>query len=304
MDVLSIVLFLVAIALIFSFATLEKNLREAKKQLDRMKENESKVRISLSSPNRAAEELFAAINQVLDLRESSLADFHRQERSLREQISNVSHDLRTPLTSILGYLQLLEDPSLAEEERLQYLQVIEARARTLRDLITTFYDLSRIEGGEYPLEREQLDLYRVLSELAAEYYNDLERSGLTVEIDLKEGLPPVWGDYAAVVRVFTNLIGNALKHGKGSLSIRLYRAGNDLAADFSNDGTDLTQEDAARVFERFYTADKTRSSQSTGLGMSIVRALMEQMGHEVTAELQDGIFTVRTLWKHPISSPG
>lgn len=302
MDVLSIVLLLVIIALIFSFATLEKNLREAKKQLDRMRENESKARISLSSPNRAAEELFAAINQVLDLRESSLADFHRQERSLREQISNVSHDLRTPLTSILGYLQLLEDPGLGEEERRQYLKVIETRAKALQNLITAFYDLTRIEGGSYPLEREQVDLYRVLSELAAEYYDDLERSGLTVEIDLNESLPPVWGDYAAVVRVFTNLIGNALKHGKGVLRIALYQAGDVLATEFSNDGVDLTQEDAAHVFDRFYTADKTRSAQNSGLGMSIVRALIQQMGHEVTAELREGIFTVRLLWKPVVKS--
>lgn len=115
-----------------------------------MRENESKTRITLSSPNRAAEELFAAINQVLDLRENSLADYHRQERSLREQIANVSHDLRTPLTSILGYLQLLEAPDLIEEERRQYLKVIEARAKALQSLITAFYDLTRIEGAAIP----------------------------------------------------------------------------------------------------------------------------------------------------------
>lgn len=297
MNILTFILVLAVAALVFSFAALEKNLRQAKKQLDRMKENESKTRISLSSPNRAAEELFAAINQVLDQRESTLADFHRQEHSLREQISNVSHDLRTPLTSILGYLQLLEAPDLGEEERRQYLKVIESRAKALQDLITAFYDLTRIEGGSYPLEREQVDLYRVLSELAAEYYSDLERSGLAVEIDLKEGLPPVWGDYAAVARVFTNLIGNALKHGRGVLRIALHRAGGVLVTEFSNDGTGLTQEDAAHVFDRFYTADKTRGGQNTGLGMSIVRALVEQMGHEVTAELRDNVFTVRILWK-------
>lgn len=297
MKTLVAVLALAVAALIFSFYTLEKNLREAKKQLDRMKENESKTRISLSSPNSAAEELFAAINEVLDQRESSLANYHRQERSLRDQIANVSHDLRTPLTSILGYLQLLEEPNLGEEERRQYLKVIEARAKALQNLITSFYDLTRLEGGSYPLEREQVDLYRVLSELAAEYYNDLERSGLAVEIDLKEGLPPVWGDSGAVTRVFTNLIGNALKHGRGVLRITLHRAGDTLVTEFSNDGVNLTQEDAAHVFDRFYTADKTRSAQNTGLGMSIVRALVEQMGHEITAQLRDGVFTVRVLWK-------
>lgn len=297
MNILIFVLALAVAALIFSFATLEKSLREAKKQLDRMRENESKTRITLSSPNRAAEELFAAINQVLDLRENSLADYHRQERSLREQIANVSHDLRTPLTSILGYLQLLESPDLIEEERRQYLKVIEARAKALQSLITAFYDLTRIEGGSYPLEREQVDLYRVLSELIAQFYGDFERSGFDVDVDLDRGLPSVWGDAGAVSRVFANLIGNALKHGHDFLRISLYRLGDSLVTEFTNDGRDLTQEDAAHVFDRFFTADKTRSAQNTGLGMSIVRALVEQMGNEVTAELRDGIFTVRVLWK-------
>lgn len=297
MNVLSIVLLLVVIALLFSFYSLEKNLREAKKQLERIEKNESRTRIVLHSPNRAAEELFAAMNRVLEQKENTLSGFRRQERVLREQISNVSHDLRTPLTSILGYLQLLEDPDLDEAERAQSLRVIEARARTLQDLITAFYDLSRIEGGEYPLEREQVDLYRVLSDLIAQFYGDFERSGFDMDVDLQQHLPPVWGDAGAVARVFANLIGNALKHGTDFLRIRLYRLGDTLVTEFANGGGDLTQEDAARVFDRFYTADKTRSTQNTGLGMSIVRALVEQMGHEVTAELREGIFTVRVLWK-------
>lgn len=141
-----------------------------------------------------------------------------------------------------------------------------------------------------------MDLYRVLSELIAEFYNDFERSGFAVEVDLKEGLPPVWADSGAVLRIFTNLVGNALKHGKTFLTIRLYRAGDKLVTEFSNDGTGLTQEDVAHMFERFYTADKTRSGQNTGLGMSIVQALARQMGHDTQAELKEDVFTARVLW--------
>ena len=297
MNILTIVLTAAVAALVFSFAVLEKNLRDATRQLERIEKNESRSRIDLASPNRTAEELFVTMNRVLERRGAELSDFQRQERVLREQISNVSHDLRTPLTSILGYLQLLEDPSLSEEERLQYLKVTKARAKSLQELITAFYDLSRIEGGVYPLEREQVDLYRVLSDLIAQFYGDFERSGLHIEVDLNQNLPPVLGDGGAVARVFANLIGNAMKHGHDFLRISLYRQGDGLATEFSNGGGDLTQEDAARVFDRFYTADKTRSAQNTGLGMSIVRALVRQMGHEVTAQLREGVFTVRVQWK-------
>lgn len=297
MAVLAVILALVCLALAFGFYTLEKNLRQAKNQLEAAKKKETGTRITLDSPNRAAEALFVSINELLDLRGAEEADYRRQERALRQQIANVSHDLRTPLTSILGYLQLLEDETLSEEERKQYLAVVKGRARTLQELIGAFYDLSRIEGGEYPLEREQVDLYRVLSELAAEFYGDFQRAGMAVDVDLARELPPVWGDSGAVLRILTNLVGNALKHGSNFLTIRLYRDGDHLVTSFANDGSGLTQEDVAHIFDRFYTADKTRSDQNTGLGMSIVRALARQMGHEASAELRDGVFTARVLWK-------
>lgn len=297
MKLLVIVLALACMALAFGFYTLEKNLKQAKRQLEAAQRGETKTRIALDSPNHAAEELFVTINRLMDLRNNEAADYRRQEHVLRQQIANVSHDLRTPLTSILGYLQLLNDDGLSPEERRQYLAVVEGRARTLQSLITSFYDLSRIEGGEYPLERERVDLHRTLSDLIAEFYGDFQRSGFQIQVDMAQGLPPVWGDPGAVLRIFTNLVGNALKYGKTFLTIRLYRAGDHLVTSFSNDGEGLTQEDVSHVFDRFYTADKTRTGQNTGLGMSIVRALARQMGHDATARLQDGAFTVEVLWK-------
>ena len=115
-------------------------------------------------------------------------------------------------------------------------------------------------------------------------------------MELEEGLPPVSADPGAVTRILTNLIGNALKHGRKTLSIRLVREGETLVTSFSNDAPDLTQEDLPRVFERFYTADQMRTGQNTGLCLAIVKALSEQMGHSSFAELRDGIFTVGVRW--------
>lgn len=272
---------------------LEKDIRSCARQL---REDEG-ARVRMAAPNRAAEDLLSAVNRLLELREADEAEHRRQEHAIRQQISNISHDLRTPLTSILGYLQLLEGDSLTVEERREYLGIVRGRAKALQSLITSFYDLSRLEGGEYPLSREKVDLYHVLSELVAEFYNDFEQSGFDMTVELAPGLPVVTADPAGVLRVFTNLIRNALEHGQKRMSILLYRQEETVVSAFSNDAAGLTREDVEHVFDRFFTADKMRTGQSTGLGLAIVKALVGQMGHRVTAALDGEMFTVQVRWR-------
>ena len=269
---------------------LERDIRTCARQL-----RAGRPRVSMAAPNAAAEELLTAVNALLDLREREEGDYRRQEQAIRQQIANVSHDLRTPLTSILGYLQLLEGEGLTAEERREYLSIVQGRARALQSMIVSFYDLSRLEGGEYPLSRERVDLYHVLSQLVAEFYNDFTDFDMTVE--LREGLPTVTADPAGVLRVFTNLIRNALEHGRKRMSILLYQEGGEVVSVFANDAPDLTPEDVVHVFDRFFTADKMRTGQSTGLGLAIVKALVERMGHTVSAELEGDLFRVTVRWQ-------
>ena len=294
----AVIMALTFAALAGYIAALEQGLRRATAQLEQHAKNATTVRLDIPCPNSAAEELFAAMNRLLEQRQEESAAYRRKELELRRQIANVSHDLRTPLTSILGYLQLLEQPDLPTEKRAEYLSVIRGRARTLQTFIGAFYDLSRIEGGELPLEREQVDLGRALSDQLADAYEQLEQAGLAVEADLQPGLPPVWADSGAVARIFSNLLTNALRHGGGgALTVRLYREGGQIVSAFSNRAQGMTAEDAAHVFERFYTADKTRTGQSTGLGLAIVKALAERMGHTVSARWEQGVFTVEVRWR-------
>lgn len=254
------------------------------------------TRLRLYSPDEKLEELLAQINGLLEDKERETRILRSREESLRRQIANVSHDLRTPLTSILGYLQLMGREDISSEEYRHCLEIVEGRAKVLQDLITSFYDLSRIEGGEYPLELQRVDLRRCLEPLLAGFYEDFEQAGFQVTVELMEDPPAVSADPGAVTRILTNLIGNALKHGSKTLDIRLYQEGRTLVTAFSNDAPELTQEDLPRVFERFYTADQMRTGQNTGLGLAIVKALAEQMGHAAFAELKDGVFTVGVRW--------
>ena len=276
--------------------TQHRALKEAAAQLEELVRGDSTTRLRMAVPNRAAEELLEEVNRLLEQRREDQSHWLERERSLRQQIANVSHDLRTPLTSILGYLQLMEGEDLPEEERREYLAVVESRARALQSLITGFYDLSRLEGGEYPLEREPVNLYTSLSGLLAAFYNDFTDKGFDMTVELEENLPPVQADSGGVLRVFTNLIRNALDHGRGRMTIKLYREGEQVVSLFSNETDELTEEDLPRVFDRFFTSDKMRTGRNTGLGLAIVKTLTQQMGCGVTAALEDGMFAIRVTW--------
>ena len=273
-----------------------RSLREAAYRLRALEDTGSTARVRLAVPNSAAEELLDEVNRLLELRQADRAAYQARERALRQQIANVSHDLRTPLTSILGYLQLLEDPGLTEGERREYLAVIAGRARTLQSLITSFYDLSRLEGGEYLLQREKVDLYASLSGLLAAFYNDFTDRGFDMEVELAEGLPQVWADAGAVLRIFTNLIRNALEHGEGRMEIRLYQEGGQVVSRFSNETHALTAEDVPHVFDRFFTSDKMRTGRNTGLGLAIVKALAGQMDCRAEAALEGDMFAITLRW--------
>ena len=290
MLILLALLVLLCLGLVLRLYALERDIRSCARQL-----RSGRPRVSMAAPNAAAEELLTAVNALLDLREREEGDYRRQEQAIRQQIANISHDLRTPLTSILGYLQLLEGEGLTAEERREYLAIVQGRAKALQSMIVSFYDLSRLEGGEYPLSRERVDLYCVLSQLVAEFYNDFTDFDMTVE--LREGLPTVTADPAGVLRVFTNLIRNALEHGRKRMSILLYQEGGEVVSVFANDAPDLTPEDVEHVFDRFFTADKMRTGQSTGLGLAIVKALVERMGHTVFAGLEGDLFQVTVRWQ-------
>ena len=254
------------------------------------------TRLRLYSPDDKLEELLSQINGLLEDKERETRVLRSREESLRRQIANVSHDLRTPLTSILGYLQLMGREDISPEEYRHCLEIVEGRAKVLQDLITSFYDLSRIEGGEYPLELQSVDLRRSLEPLLAGFYEDFEQAGFQVTVELMESPPAVSADPGAVTRILTNLIGNALKHGSKTLDIRLYQEGQTLVTAFSNDAPELTQEDLPRVFERFYTADQMRTGQNTGLGLAIVKALSEQMGrHRLRGFEGRGVYRGRAV---------
>lgn len=285
---------LIVLLIIFILKTKEINrLTLELKKLNR----EGKIeKLRLSLPNKNIENLVVEINTLIDDKRKMENIYKEKDMELREAIANMSHDLRTPLTSIMGYVYLLNDDKLDKEERKEYLKIIEKRSLVLNDLITNFYGLSRIQADQYEIKFEPVNLELVLGEIIAAFYETLDYKFGEPEINIEEGLGPVLGDKQALNRIFTNLIENIIKHGEGEVKISLKKKNKYIVMEFSNKAEDLESKDVNRIFEKFFTKDRMRTGQNTGLGLAIVKLLVEKQGKKIKAKKVGNRLVINIIW--------
>ncbi|GAA0118331.1 sensor histidine kinase [Clostridium perfringens] len=285
---------LIVLLIIFILKTKEINrLTLELKKLNR----EGKIeKLRLSLPNKNIENLIAEINTLIDDKRKMENIYKEKDIELREAIANMSHDLRTPLTSIMGYVYLLNDDKLDKEERKEYLKIIEKRSAVLNDLITNFYGLSRIQADQYEIKLEPVNLELVLGEIIAAFYETLDYKFGEPEINIEEGLGPVLGDKQALNRIFTNLIENIIKHGEGEVKISLKKKNKYIVMEFSNKAEELEPKDVNRIFEKFFTKDRMRTGQNTGLGLAIVKLLVEKQGQKIEAKKVRNRLVINIIW--------
>lgn len=258
--------------------------------------------LHLPLPNPELAALLNDLNGLLSDIQHERQNYAKRERAFQQQIEAISHDLRTPLTVILGYLklfrqnqhaQLAADPELAET-----VAVLEQKAETMSTLVGQFYDYSRLAADDMPLTLERIDAGRILREALAGNYQLLADAQLHIDADLPEH--PLWvlGDTAALSRIFQNLLQNAGRYAESRLSLYAEENGNQLILQFTNDTSRLSAEDVDHLFDRFYTSDASRHQGSTGLGLTVAQALAEDMQGQLTANahvINDQQFLTFTL---------
>jgi len=280
---------------------LRKEIKGITLQLQEINRNKTNSKIKISSTNSGVEELALEINKMLEEKRKSEIEHKRMDTELRQAIANMSHDLRTPLTSIMGYIQLIEDDNLSSEERKEYIDIVKRRTESLQVLISSFYDLSRLEANEYKFELKSLNLSNILFDLMASFYMDFSNKNIEPIIDADEKAAFVIADENAVRRIFSNLIQNILKYGNEYVFISLKQDKDYVITTFTNDAPDLSEEDSKHLFERFFTVDRTRTGAGTGLGLAITKQLVEQMGHNISIELSNGRLSIIIKWKMSLS---
>ncbi len=242
--------------------------------------------ITIDGRDKSVRRLAANLNLRLKELRSLRLKYEHGDLELKNAVANVSHDLRTPLTAIIGYLELLEKEKMSADAK-RYTRIIVNRIETLKQLAEELFRYSVVTSPDYDSPKERLCVNAVLEECIAAHYSSLVKAGITPQIIMPE--IPVYRvvNRVALTRIFSNLLGNAIKYSDGDLSITLTK---ECEISFSNTATKLTEVQVHRLFDRFYTVENAR--ESTGLGLSISRVLAEKSGGEISAEYDDKILTV------------
>ncbi|WP_270168497.1 sensor histidine kinase [Paenibacillus sp. SYP-B4298] len=261
-----------------------------------LKDRHTNRRIHLHSPDKQLEALLVEVNHMISVQQAERILHERKEVQIRKQIANISHDLRTPLTSILGYIELLQEKPISTEQAEEYLLVVEKRTKALRSLISSFYELSLIEAGDYLLVPQKIDLQVLLKRALADHYPEISAAGFEVVLELADENCFVIADEESVMRIYLNVLQNVLNHGQRSLHLFQGVKDGKLVTMISNETSSLLKEDLPHLFQRSFTANRARTKRNTGLGLAVVKGLMQQMGYDVRAEYHEPLFTVYLEW--------
>ncbi len=233
--------------------------------------------------------LIDSINVLIVEHHRQKKEYEETRQNFKSMVTTISHDFRTPLTSISGYVQiLLDDDDVSYENRQKYLKIIESRAISLSSLIEDFYTVSSIDSLDYPYNLTTISLSEILRAQIAAYYVELEKRYSTIEVDIVESPCYMISDRTSLQRIFSNLIKNALSYGIDTIRISLKEEENSYKIEFSNSLYENADKNIAdKIFERNYSVNWASSSKSTGLGLSIAKSMTEKMGGSIGAEVID-----------------
>lgn len=273
-----------AVAVIFflCWLSVRHSIKEIVEEMKETMSSDTNTLISISTYDSYIRELARELNDQLLLLKSERRKYQNGDAQLKLAVANISHDIRTPLTAICSYLDLLEETPKSDVAT-DYLKIIRGRTKNLTELTEELFQYSVVASKSHDMIREDTVINEVIEESIAAFYAALKNRNITPVIKITEQKIIRKIDRRALSRVFSNVINNALKYSDGDLEIELNDQGE---AFFSNRAPELNEVLAGKLFDRFYTVETSR--KSTGLGLTIAKTLMEQMQGNITAEYVNG----------------
>lgn len=280
------ILTLAVLILAVRLVLLRRDIRDLGEEIAVRLETDTNVGLDSSSQDRQVRALAARLDGALKTLRMEQLRYRQGDREVKEAVTNISHDLRTPLTAICGYLELLEQEEKTENTA-RYLALIQGRTQAMKDLTEELFRYSLTAAGEEALQLELVDLGAAVEESMASFYEAFTGRGILPQVMLPEDKVLRLLDMAALSRVLGNILNNALKYSDGDLEVRLTKDGT-LAV--SNTASALSEVEVGRLFDRFFTVEAARNS--TGLGLSIAKLLTERMGGSITSRYEAGRLSI------------
>ncbi|PHV70797.1 two-component sensor histidine kinase [Sporanaerobium hydrogeniformans] len=276
---------------------MQQALKGLNKQLETQYKTKDFSRLEVTLGHKEVERLGENLNHYLKLYNDCEARSKETEMKLKRTIANMSHDLRTPLTSILGYIQLLREDEVSIEEKKKFLEVTQKKGKSLQKLLNDFFELSVVESVDYELHLKGVNVNNLVRELLFSYYDDFVQKQIYPEFLFPDYSLWVLGEEEAMIRVIENLIGNVLKHAKGRVTIQLDEDKDKVYLKVINEARGLKQEIVDKLFDRFYKADEVRVGKGSGLGLCIAKGLMEKMEGSIEAYLKEENLVMKCMWQ-------
>lgn len=287
----SIVSFLMVSVKLFLY---KREIRHIAMQIREFRKRKTSKKVNTEILDKDMENLAYETNEFLELYKRSEQEKILFENSLQQGIANMSHDLRTPLTSIKGYLKLLENDEVNKEEALR---ILKSKTEKLNVLINDFFELASIESKDYELEMTKLNLTNILRDEILAFYEAFERKGIEPNTNISSKPIFINGDKDSLERIIENLISNTLKYADNNIEIRLEQCNDKAVLKISNICANIDKKDILYMFDRFYMADKVRKGQGVGLGLSIAKSLMEKMNGSIKSNFEQNKVTIICEWE-------
>ena len=289
-SILEILIIIIMLYTLIRFISLKKQLRKIEKQVY------NKERVNITLNDKDIEKLAAAINNNMQEQKQVEIDIMNREERLKQNISDIAHDLRTPLASIRGYITLLDN--CTEQEKKEYINIIERKSEELNLLINNFYEISLFDNSSLKIQTTSIDIVQVIMEIVISNYALIKNNEIEIDNRLPEKQIKIYGEELTCKRIIQNLISNSIKYSNGYISIQLDEFDNEVIFTIKNSVLELKESDLEHLFERFYTVDKSRNRSGSGLGLYIVKLLLKKIGGEVRdISLEDGILSISIMFK-------
>ncbi len=269
----------------FRLFSIKKTAKEIEREFAQRLMTETNTLIDVPYRDKTMRNLADGINHQLRKLREERHRFQQGDSELKNAVTNISHDLRTPLTAICGYLDLLKEEEKSEAAA-RYLEQIEDRTEALKQLTEELFKYSVIASTD-EIAPASIDLRQALEESLLSFYGVIKQKGLDTEISITEKKVERFLDPQGVSRVFSNIINNAIKYSDGDFQVWM---GDDGTITFANTAADLDSVSVAKLFDRFYTVETGRNS--TGLGLSIAKLLTERMGGRIYAEYKENMLMI------------